>query len=132
MGRRDRWWLLERRVSRPVAICIRIPHCPVAMGRGGEMTDDVAFLRAREQHATKALKELRLSMHSRIEKANADVIAERHRAEAERDRLREELMGMRAACSTKDEKISQLSRRLARMGGKYSSGTRPLSPDDDH
>ena len=80
------------------------------------MTDDVAFLRAREQHATKALKELRLSMHSRIEKANADVIAERHRAEAERDRLREELMGMRAACSTKDEKISQLSRRLVRIG----------------
>ena len=23
-------------------------------------------------------------------------------------------------------------RRLARMSGKYSSGTRPLSPDDDH
>lgn len=87
------------------------------MGRGGEMTDDVAFLRTREQQARKALKELRLSMHSRIEQANADVIAERNRLQAERDRLRDELMGLRGVCSTKDEKISQLSRRLARMGG---------------
>ena len=42
------------------------------MGRGGEMTDDVAFLRTREQQARKALKELRSSMHSRIEQANAE------------------------------------------------------------
>ena len=87
------------------------------MGRGGEMTDDVAFLRTREQQARKALKELRSSMHSRIEQANAEVIAERNRLQAERDRLLDELMGMRGACFTKDEKISQLSRRLARMGG---------------
>ena len=48
------------------------------MGRGGEMTDDVAFLRAREQQSRKALKELRASMRSRIDKANADVLGERN------------------------------------------------------
>ena len=94
----------------------QVQHSALLMGRGGEMTDDVAFFRAREQKAAKRLKELRSTIPSLVANANLELIAERDKLLGSARHMQAELKAMREACAVKDEKIARMNWRLVQRG----------------